>query len=261
MLALISPAKKLNFDLDHSYGHHTQPEFIDSAERLVTAIRRLSRADLARTMKLSDTLADLNYQRFKDFHTPFDLGNAKQAALVFNGDTYVGLDAATMSTDDLAFAQDHLRILSGLYGLLRPLDLIQPYRLEMGARFSPPRRSDLYDFWGATIADALNAVLSDQAEPVVINLASNEYFKAVKAKDLSARVITPAFKEIKGGETRMLGMFAKQARGMMARYMIAQRATKADDLKSFNSGGYEFRADLSEADNWVFTRDQPAPPR
>ncbi len=261
MLALISPAKKLNFDLDHANGHYTLPEFIDYAERLVIAIRRLTRADLARTMKLSDTLADLNYQRFKDFQTPFDLGNAKQAALVFNGDTYVGLDAATLSDDDLAFAQDHLRILSGLYGMLRPLDLIQPYRLEMGARFSPPRRVDLYDFWSARLTEALNATLSAQADPVVINLASNEYFKAVKPKDLSARVITPAFKEIKNGEIRMLGMFAKQARGMMARFMIAKRLTTPEDLKSFDSGGYEFRPDLSEGDKWVFTRDQPAPPK
>jgi len=259
MLALISPAKKLNFDLDSPPGRHSQPVFLEQTETLVTTARRLSRADLARTMKLSPALAELNYQRFQDFHTPFDLGNARQAALVFNGDTYVGLDAPSLSVDDLDFAQDHLRILSGLYGLLRPLDLIQPYRLEMGARFHPPRKSDLYDFWDERIADEINETLQAHSDATVVNLASNEYFKAVRSKALNGRVVTPAFKEIKGDKVRMLGMFAKRARGMMARYIIENRLTTVEDIKSFDSGGYEFRPDLTAGDTWVFTRIQPPP--
>jgi len=261
MLALISPAKKLNLDQARPYDRHTLPDFIDQAERLVTSARRLSRKKLAGTMNLSADLAELNFQRYQDFSTPFDLGNAKQAALVFNGDTYLGLDAPTLAEDDMVFAQDHLRILSGLYGLLRPLDLIQPYRLEMSARFKPPRRNDLYDFWNDQITKALNDTLRDRDEQTVINLASSEYFKAVRPKKLIGKAITPAFKEIKGNQTRMIGTFAKQARGMMARYIIQKRLTKPEDLKSFDSGGYAFREDLTEGDTWVFTRDQPPPPK
>ena len=261
MLALISPAKKLNLDQDRPYDRHTLPDFLAQTERLVTSARRMSRKKLARTMNLSADLAELNFQRYQDFHTPFDLGNAKQAALVFNGDTYLGLDAQSLAEDDMVFAQDHLRIISGLYGLLRPLDLIQPYRLEMGARFKPPRRADLYDFWREQITKSLNDILRERDDQTVINLASSEYFKAVQPKNLIGKTITAAFKEIKGNQTRMIGTFAKQARGMMARYIIQNRLTEPEELKSFNSGGYEFRADLTEGDTWVFTRDQPPPPK
>ena len=259
MLALISPAKKLDFESETTLSTHSQPDFIDHASNLVKSARQLSRAKLAQTMKLSDNLADLNYRRFQSFNTPFDLGNAKQAALVFNGDTYVGLQATTFDDKDFEFAQSHLRILSGLYGLLRPLDLIQPYRLEMGARFNPPGKKDLYDFWDGELTDAINEELDSHSDQTVINLASNEYFKSIKKKGLKGRLITPAFKEIKDGETRMLGMFAKQARGMMARYMIQNRIEEADGLKSFNLGGYKFQKDLSDDTNWVFTRNQPPP--
>jgi len=259
MLALISPAKKLDFDSETIMSAHTQPDFLDKADKLVTAARQLSRKKLAQTMHLSDSLAELNFQRFKDFETPFDLGNAKQAALVFNGDTYVGLKASTFDEKDFEFAQNHLRILSGLYGLLRPLDLIQPYRLEMGARFSPPRKKDLYDFWQGDLTAAVLNALDDHQDKTVINLASNEYFKAVDKKQLNGNLITPAFKETKDGETRMIGMFAKQARGMMARYMVQNRIESPEGLKDFNLGGYKYQKSLSDDQQWVFTRKQPPP--
>jgi uncharacterized protein len=257
MLALISPAKKLDFETETTIADHTQPDFLDNSEDLVKSARRLSRAQLASTMKLSDKLTELNFRRFRDFSTPFDLGNAKQAALVFNGDTYVGLQAPEFNAKDMSFAQQHLRILSGLYGLLRPLDLIQPYRLEMGAKFRAPGGTDLYGFWDDQLSDAINTITAAHKDPSVINLASNEYFKAVKAKNLIGGVITPVFKEIKDGQARTLGMFAKRARGAMARFMIQKRLEKPAGLKKFTDGGYAYRDDLSDETSWVFTRPQP----
>ncbi len=257
MLALISPAKKLDFETNASIDTHTQPILLDRAEKLAARARQLSRAALARTMKLSDALTELNYQRFQAFKTPFSLANAKQAALVFNGDTYVGLDAKTLSEEDLIFAQDHLRILSGLYGLLRPLDLIQPYRLEMGAKFQPPQAANLYDFWGDSLNDEINTIAAAQSHTCVVNCASNEYFKAIKPKNLTVPVITPVFKEVKDNQARVIGLFAKQARGMMARHIIVNRLSNCEDLKSFKSGGYTYRKALSDEFSWVFTRLQP----
>ena len=260
MLALISPAKKLNYDFEPWLNNHSQPDFLPDTEKLVTTARRLSRSKLAQTMNLSDSLAELNWQRFQSFETPFDLDNARQAALVFNGDTYIGLDAHSLDADDLDFAQSHLRILSGLYGLLRPLDLIQPYRLEMGARFKPARRNDLYDFWDGRLTDAVNEATSGHQERTVVNLASNEYFKAIKPGKLDGNLLTMAFKEVKDGQARMIGTFAKQARGMMARYMIQNRIEKAEDLKGFNTAGYKFQAKMSDDKTWTFTRPQPPSP-
>ena len=257
MLAVISPAKKLDFETEPRSAEHTLPEFLDQSEILVGCARRLSRAELGRTMKLSDKLADLNYRRFRDYATPFTLANAKQAALVFSGDTYIGLDAQTLDDADMVFAQDHLRILSGLYGLLRPLDLIQPYRLEMGARFHPPRGGNLYGFWNGRLTDAINKATAGQTDPCVINLASVEYFKAVHADKLDAPVITPVFKEVKSGVAKVLGMFAKRARGAMARYIIKNRIEDSEQLKSFTDGGYRYQTDLSDETNWVFSRVQP----
>ena len=257
MLALISPAKKLDFETDTKFDTHTQPVLLDRAEKLVVRVRQLSRTALASTMKLSPALAELNYQRYQAFKTPFTLGNSKQAALVFNGDTYVGLDAKTLDEKDLEYAQNHLRILSGLYGLLRPLDLIQPYRLEMGARFQPPRASNLYDFWGDTLTNEINEIVADNNLSCVVNCASNEYFKSVKAKNLNVRVITPVFKEVKDNQARTIGLFAKQARGMMARHIIVNRLHAPEDIKSFKSGGYKYRKELSDDTSWVFTRKQP----
>jgi cytoplasmic iron level regulating protein YaaA (DUF328/UPF0246 family) len=257
MLALISPAKKLDFETETTLSNHTQPVFLSETEKLVGKAKKLSRSKLAQTMKLSDKLAELNYQRYQDFATPFTLANAKQAALVFNGDTYVGLQASSLDEDDLLFAQDHLRILSGLYGLLRPLDLIQPYRLEMGTRFSPPKGGDLYGFWDGQLSQAINEIIEPQADRSVINLASNEYFKAVKEKSLAGPVITPVFREIKDGQARTIGMFAKQARGAMARYIITDRVESPHQLKAFKGRGYTYQADQSDETRWIFTRPQP----
>jgi cytoplasmic iron level regulating protein YaaA (DUF328/UPF0246 family) len=259
MLAIISPAKKLNFESDATLSAHSQPKFIKNACKLAASARKLSRSQLAKTMKISENLADLNYKRFQSFKTPFNLSNARQAAIVFNGDTYVGLQAPTFNENDFNFAQEHLRILSGLYGLLRPLDLIQPYRLEMGARFSPPNKKDLYDFWSTQLTVSINMELESHAHKSIINLASNEYFKVIDKKKLCGHIITPAFKEIKDGETRVIGMYAKQARGMMARYMIQNRIETAEDLKKFDFGGYKFQKSPSNAVNWIFTREQPSP--
>ena len=256
MLALISPAKKLDFQSEVSMPSHTQPDFLKYAKKLVTAARKLSRVELARTMKLSDKLADLNYKRFKDFSTPFDLSNAKQAALVFNGDTYIGLQASTLSESDMSYAQKHLRILSGLYGLLRPLDLIQPYRLEMGAKFCAPDNTDLYGYLDGQLTAAINKITSSHKDGTIINLASNEYFKAIDTKYLSQPVITPVFKEIKDGEARTLGIFAKRARGSMARFIIQKRIENPNALKDFSYGGYKFCKDLSGDSSWVFSRPQ-----
>ena len=259
MLAVISPAKKLDFETAPKFKDHTLPQFIKDTEILVKTARKMSRAKLKQMMKLSDTLAELNYQRYQNFSTPFHLGNAKQAAWVFNGDTYVGLKADTLNKREMAFAQKHLRILSGLYGVLRPLDLIQPYRLEMGARFNPPHRANLYDFWDSRITDNLNALLDDQNDKTLVNLASSEYFKSVRTKELHGPVLTPIFREIKDGQSRTIGMFAKQARGTMARFIITNRVDKTEGLKDFNLSGYQFRSDLSDDNKWVYTRPQPAP--
>ena len=258
MLALISPAKKLDFETEPKINNHTLPNLLENTEILVSTARALSQKKLATIMNLSDKLAELNFQRYKDFVTPFHLGNAKQAALVFNGDTYQGLKAHTLDEPAMEYAQQHLRILSGLYGILRPLDLIQPYRLEMGAKFEPPEFKNLYDFWEDQITAAINEVITHQKDNTVINLASTEYFKAVKAKELVGPVITPIFKEVKDGESRTIGMFAKRARGSMAHFMITNRIDSVDGLKNFNTDGYEYRSNLSDESNWVFTRLQPS---
>ena len=257
MLALISPAKKLDFESDPTLDTHTQPDFLPQSKKLVGAARKLSRQDLRNLMGISEKLADQNFQRFKEFKPPFDLNNAKQAAMVFNGDTYVGLRAREMSKDDLEYAQDHLRILSGLYGVLRPLDLIQPYRLEMGLKFKNPGGENLYEFWNGKLAKAIDQAVADHKDPTIVNLASNEYFKAIDAKSLKAPVITPVFKEINQSQARVIGLFAKQARGMMARFMITKRIETADGLKKFTDGGYRFQAEQSDDKTWVFTRPQP----
>lgn len=257
MLAIISPAKKLDFESDPITEAHTQPILLKDAKKLATRAKKLSRADIKSMMHLSDTLTALNFQRFQDFKPPFDLANARQAALIFAGDTYVGLDAKSLKKKDLDYAQEHLRILSGLYGLLRPLDLIQPYRLEMGTKFAIDGKEDLYDFWDMRITNALNAATADHKDRRVVNLASNEYAKAVKKPKLAGGIVTPVFREIKNGEARTLGLFAKRARGMMARYMIVNRIESEDGLKAFSDGGYTFQPAQSDATTWVFTRPQP----
>ena len=255
MLVVVSPAKSL--DMSPVDVTATQPDFQDDAVRLSKTARNLTLRDLKGLMDISDDLARLNRDRFKAFAAEPDPADTKPAALAFNGDTYQGLEAKTLTDDDLAWAQDHLRILSGLYGLLRPLDAIQPYRLEMGSRLKTRRGKSLYDYWGDTIAKALNAQAASVNADTLINCASQEYFGAADRKALRLRVITPQFMEIKDDKPRIVSFFAKRARGAMARFVVENRLTDAEAIKDFTSGGYAYEPDLSVGDKWVFVRDYP----
>lgn len=208
-------------------------------------------------MSISPKLATLNSNRYHQWSLPFNLDNAKQSVLAFKGDVYTGLDATSFDANELAFAQDHLRILSGLYGVLRPLDLIQAYRLEMGTQFNNLRGKDLYAFWGNVITESINQDLKKQQYNTLINLASNEYFKSIKAEKLNANVITPVFKDQKNGIYKIISFFAKKARGLMSRYIIQQKLTNPEDIKRFDLAGYSFNTNASTKDAWIFTRDQP----
>lgn len=245
MIIVVSPAKKLDFSSDEVKENWTIPDYLNRTEELVKVARKLTRAEIAGLMKLSDKLADLNYNRYKDFSTPFTLANSRQAVLAFKGDTYVGLDATTLSHEDLDFAQNHFRILSGLYGMLRPLDLIQAYRLEMGCRLANSKGRNLYDYWGDDLARGLNQLMAQQKTDVIINCASQEYFKSIKPKILTGRVITPVFKIVKEGMAKSPGMMTKRARGMMARYIIQNKIDNVDDLKNFDLDGYGYMPTLS----------------
>jgi cytoplasmic iron level regulating protein YaaA (DUF328/UPF0246 family) len=256
MLIVISPAKTLDYKTTSRTKKASQPEFLERTAQLVEDARRLSPEAIGALMGISDSLAELNHKRFMDWHAPFDLDNSKQAVFAFKGDVYTGLEAETMKAADLNFAQKHLRILSGLYGLLRPLDLMQPYRLEMGLKFPNSGGNNLYEFWGGDITEALNDQLKSLKSDVLVNLASNEYFKAVKPGALNAEVITPVFKELKGGKYRVISFFAKKARGQMARFAIDKRLENAQGLKRFRVDGYRYNAAESTAREWVFTRDQ-----
>jgi cytoplasmic iron level regulating protein YaaA (DUF328/UPF0246 family) len=254
MLVVVSPAKKLDFESENLKSDWSEPDYLDHSEKLIDAARKLTRSKLAKIMNISDAIADLNYERYRDFSLPFTLANARQAVFAFKGDTYVGLDAETLSEDDLAYAQDHFRILSGLYGILRPLDLIQPYRLEMGCSIKVPYRKNLYDFWNGTLTKGLNDLLKEQGSNVVVNCASNEYFKSIKEKDLNARVITPVFKVVKDGMAKSPGMMTKKARGQMARFIIQNRIKDPEGLKKFNADGYKFMPTLSDEHKFEFHR-------
>ncbi|MCC2618322.1 peroxide stress protein YaaA [Aestuariibacter halophilus] len=256
MLIVVSPAKNLDFDTAPVTQTHTQPMLLEDTEALMAVCRTLSPADLSSLMKISDKLALLNAERFADWQRPFTPDNAKQAVLAFNGDVYSGLDAGSFSEDDFAFAQQHLRILSGLYGVLRPLDLMQAYRLEMGTKLANPRGKDLYAFWKGIITDNLNQALEAQGDNVLINLASNEYFGAVQPKALNGMVVTPVFKDYKNGQYKIISFFAKKARGLMARYIIEHRLTDVAQLKAFDVDGYQFDEQQSSPDTLVFTRRQ-----
>jgi cytoplasmic iron level regulating protein YaaA (DUF328/UPF0246 family) len=257
MIIVLSPAKSLDFDTPPHVRKHTLPDFLDDSTQLIKELRHLSPQHIATLMGISDNLAHLNYERFASWTPDFNESNAKQAMLAFNGDVYEGFDAASLSSADLDFAQKHLRILSGLYGALRPLDLIQPYRLEMGSRFANSRGRDLYAFWGSTITDALNALLASPprgSEKVLVNLASEEYFKSVKRANLVAPVVTPVFEDWKGGKYKIISFYAKRARGLMARYATTQRIGRASALKEFDVDGYAFAAEASDESRWVFRR-------
>ncbi|UZJ43709.1 peroxide stress protein YaaA [Marinimicrobium sp. C6131] len=255
MLMLISPAKTLDFETAPVTDRSTQPDFLDQSQELIGVLRDLAPQDISSLMGISDKLGQLNYDRYHQWQTPFTSGNAKQAALAFKGDVYTGLNAEQFKEGDFTFAQKHLRILSGLYGLLRPLDLIQPYRLEMGTRLSNPRGDNLYQFWGERLTRAINQQLDTLKSSVVVNLASNEYFKSVQPGKLSASLVTPVFKDWKNGQYKIISFYAKKARGLMAAYAIQNRIQDAEDLKAFDVDGYAYNDALSKGAQWVFTRD------
>ncbi len=258
MIVVLSPAKTLDFTTPVTFAEHTQPQFIEPAEALVERLRSLSPAELAGLMKISDPLAVLNATRYADWQRPFTPDNAKQAVLAFNGDVYTGLAATTLSPAALRFAQDHLRILSGLYGVLRPLDLIAPYRLEMGARLATPSGRDLYAFWGRRIGESLNAAAREVGAAALVNLASHEYFKSVVAKTLTLPVITPVFEDWSAGRFKVVSFYAKRARGLMARTVLAKRLQSPAALKKFSAEGYAFVASASSETHWVFRRRRAA---
>jgi len=249
---ILSPAKRLDFSDPATDVPATAHRMTDDVRNLSVTARRQTQADLRRLMGISVDLAKLNQARFKAFDPDSEEG--LQAALAFAGDVYQGLDARSLAAEDLGWAQDHLRILSGLYGLLRPLDRIQPYRLEMGTRLKTRRGSSLYDFWGDRISKALNADAEGHADPTLVNLASQEYFGAVDAKALKLPVVNIHFREEKDGESRIISFFAKKARGTMARYAIENRIERAEDLKAFDRDGYGFQASPSTENDWIFTR-------
>jgi hypothetical protein len=255
MLIVLSPAKSLDFTPPPVDVAATRPSFRADTAELVEVARKLSRADLRRLMSISEKLADLNYERFQAFNLRKDVG--LQAVLAFAGDVYDGLDARSLDADALAWAQDHLRLLSGLYGVLRPLDRIQPYRLEMGIRLRTARGASLYDFWGDRIALALNAAAKGHADRTLVNLASAEYFGSVDARALKLPLVNVRFLEAKDGEAKIISFYAKKARGLMARYAVQHRLERSQDLKAFDTAGYRFDPAASTETDWVFVRPQP----
>jgi cytoplasmic iron level regulating protein YaaA (DUF328/UPF0246 family) len=257
MLIVISPAKTLDYETPLQTRKSTEPVFLERSAALVADMRKLAPGKIRRLMGVSENLAELNHQRYQDWGQPFTFDNARQSVLAFRGDVYLGLDAPSMNTADLNFAQKHLRILSGLYGVLRPLDLMQPYRLEMGLKFANSGGKNLYEFWGEDITENLNAQLARLKSEVLVNLASGEYFKAIKSRSLAAEVITPVFKDRKNGKSRVISYFAKKARGQMARLIIDKRLENVNDLKRYKIDGYKYDRVESSAGKWVFSRDQP----
>lgn len=253
MILLISPAKTLDFS-GADLASYSEPRLLDHSAQLVALLRRKSARELMRLMSVSERLADINYHRYQHFATPFTPENAKQAILAFKGDVYTGLQAEDFSADELAFAQRHLRILSGLYGVLRPLDLMQAYRLEMGTRLSNGHGKNLYEFWGDEITEVINQDLAEQGEEVIINLASQEYFRAVNVEKLKGRLYHIHFKENRDGQYKVIAFHAKKARGLMCRFVIRNRLRDPADLKGFDLDGYFFNEDLSSETDWVFIR-------
>ncbi len=253
MILLLSPAKSLNFD-EYSPKKYSTPRMLDNSEKLVAVLRKKSAGKLKALMGVSDNIAQLNVERYRNFQTPFTPENAKPAVMAFNGDVYTGLQAATFNQNDLKFAQKHLRILSGLYGLLQPLDLIQAYRLEMGTKLKNGRKKNLYEFWDTQITDLLNDDLEQSGSDVVLNLASQEYFKAIKAKNLQGRVVNVHFKEDRNGVFKVISFNAKRARGTMAHQIIKNRLKKIDDLYQLDVDGYRYEPSMSDEKNITFIK-------
>ena len=254
MLITISPAKTLDFESPLATTHFTQPELLKYSQQLIEECRKLSSSDIASLMKISDKLAGLNAARFGEWQPNFTPENARQAILAFKGDVYTGMQAEHFSEDNFQFAQQHLRILSGLYGVLRPLDLMQPYRLEMGVKLKNKKGRDLYQFWGNTITETLNKALEEQGDNILINLASDEYFKSVNPQKLNAEIIKPVFLDEKNGKFKVISFYAKKARGLMSRFIIQEKLTNKTQLKEFDLEGYQFNAAASEGNTLVFKR-------
>ncbi len=258
MLTVVSPAKSLDFDSRARTRRFTEPSFLEESAQLVGDLKKLTPEDLCDLMNISSNLGELNYQRYANWQTPFNLKNAKQAIFAFKGDVYIGLKAEQFGTAELNFAQKHLRILSGLYGILRPLDLMQPYRLEMGRQFACNGSKHLYEFWGSKLTRHLKVELNGQPQKrkVLINLASHEYFDSLQPKDLDAEIVTPVFKDFASGQYRVLSFFAKKARGEMAAYIIRNRINSPAKLKYFDIDGYKFSEEESTKTRLVFKRKQ-----
>ncbi|MGQ1910269.1 peroxide stress protein YaaA [Marinifilum sp. RC60d5] len=255
MLIIISPAKTLDFDSPANTNIYSDSQFTKDSEQLIKVLRKLKVDDIANLMGISGKLAQLNFERFHNWHLPFTSENAKQALLAFKGDVYTGIDATSLSHKDMEQAQSSLRILSGLYGVLKPLDLIQPYRLEMGKKLETPKGENLYQFWGDKITNAINKDLAENNHSHLINLASNEYYKSIKNKNIKADIITPAFKDLKNGDYKIISFYAKKARGLMTRFIIQNKLTNPEDLKAFDLDGYIYNPNLSKENAPVFTRD------
>ncbi|GFM83631.1 UPF0246 protein [Pseudomonas cichorii] len=257
MLMVISPAKTLDYETPPTTERYTQPQYLDHSQELITQLRELTPAQIGELMHLSDKLSGLNAARFGSWTPAFTPENAKQALLAFKGDVYTGLQAETLTEAQLSYAQDHLRMLSGLYGLLRPLDLMQPYRLEMGTKLANARGKDLYAFWGTRISEWLNQALAEQGDDLLLNLASTEYFSAVKRSALKARIIDTEFKDLKNGQYKIISFYAKKARGMMSRFVISEQINTPEALKEFDAQGYRYSVEQSTPDKLVFLRDSP----
>ncbi len=256
MLIVISPAKSLDYNTTPVIEKYTMPELLDYSEKLIGKLKKQSPKQLSKLMGISADLGELNFQRFQEWHQPFTPENAKQAILAFNGDVYQGLQASTLSEEQLELAQTKLRILSGLYGVLKPLDLMQAYRLEMGTKLKYYKSKDLYAFWNPVITKKINEAIVESGSGVLVNLASNEYFKSIDKKKLKAEIVTPEFKDLKNGTYKMISFFAKKARGLMTRFIIENDIKNPEDLLAFESEGYVFNPRLSKQGKPVFSRDQ-----
>ncbi len=254
MMIVISPAKSLYTHSPIQLDKYTEAEFLPEAEKIISVMKKKKPAQLGKLMDISPKLAELNFQRFQEWSLPFSPNNSWQAILMFNGDVYQGLKAETFTSEEFDTAQNHLRILSGVYGLLKPLDLIQAYRLEMGTTVAIARKKNLYEFWKTKITARLNEEMSQSNQKILINLASNEYFSAIDTRKLKARIITPAFKEYKNGQYQMVSFYAKRARGLMSRFIIQNQISDPEEIKAFTEEGYYFNNQLSKGDNWLFTR-------
>lgn len=254
MLIVLSPAKSLDYKTPITVKAPSLPEFVSESAKLIADLKKLAPQDIAKLMGLSDQLAILNVGRYRDWSKKFTEENSKPAIYAFNGDVYDGFDVKTLDAKTVQFAQDHIRILSGLYGALKPLDLMQPYRLEMGTSFKNARGKDLYAFWGNRVTDSIKRVLEKQKKPVLLNLASEEYFKVLQPKELDCQVISPVFQDAKDGKYKIISFYAKRARGLMARYVVENRITDPADLKGFNLDGYKYYAAESKVDRPVFRR-------